>query len=187
MQTSDVVAAFRRVSRRFRLLASIGRQLIIDDSGPIQVLRVEGLVDEVRDDVPRMGQFGFASSPPEGTRHVLLAIGGNRENLVSVACEHGGKRRTLESPGSSGIYADAAAGSTEVVAWADGIVRALGAAGVEIEASGGAVSFTAGAASITLDPVAGVTISGPFVTINGINFLTHVHPDPVSGNSGPPQ
>jgi len=174
---------------------SFVKLVTIDDSADLQVVRLEGLIGELRDGVPRLAEFGFASSPPEGSQGVAVAVGGSRENLVVVATEHRGSRRRNLPTGAAALYA-AAGGTTECVVDAAGNASLLahavatlrGESAVVVQASSGAVAITAGASSIIVTD-AGIQISAPTVTINGIDFSTHVHGgvQAGAGTSGVPE
>lgn len=190
-----MIRAFERVSEKFALLSSLVRILAADDVGEVQVLRVDGLVGELRDGVQRFQEYGFSSNPPEGSTGVAIALGGNREDLVVVGTEHRSSRRRNLPVGAAAIYSNAPAqtecsvdssGNASLVAALTAAVR--GESGVLIQSTSGSVAITAGASSIVIGP-SGITITGPTVTINGINFSTHVHGgvQAGAGTTGAPQ
>lgn len=187
-----MIRAFERVAEKFRLLSSLVKIVTADDAGPIQVLRVEGLVGELREGVSRFGEFGFASNPPAGATGVALALGGNREDLVVIATEDRDSRRKNLPEGAAVVYA-AAPGATELALDPLGIATLRAYLGATIQANqdvsvssvNGSILLIAGPSSILIGP-SGIAISAPSITLNGVNWQ-HTHNDPVSGVTGPPQ
>lgn len=163
------------VYRRLRLLMTFARILRVDDSGELQTIQLEGFLGEVRDGVPRIGEFGFASNPPADSQAVVLALGARRGQLVVIGTEDRRERPADLPEGASEVYA---AGGTRIRVNPDG----------SILIEGDSVAITVSAAA---DIVAGgeVNISGsvvrigPATEIDGIGFLTHTH---VSASPGSP-
>jgi len=108
------------------------------------------------------------SVPPEGAQAVLVALAGNRENLVAVALEERGTRPRDYAPGTSGLYSSS--GANRWLLLPDGTIEGQGAISHDgdLDVTGG-VTIT-GDVSIT----GAVTITGSLV-VNGIDFSTHVH------------
>lgn len=88
-----------------KILGMVFRAIVqaVDDTAALQLLKISGLADEVREKVTRLGQYGFASSPPPGSDAVALSVGGSREHIVIVATDSKGRRKTLLA-GEAAIY-----------------------------------------------------------------------------------
>lgn len=171
---------------------TFARILRVDDSGDLQVLQVEGFLGEIRDGVPRISEWGFASNPPADSQAVVLALGGSRGQLVVVGVEDRKTRPKNLPVGASQIHA---AGGNRVRCLADGtieIVNALASVTIAptgaVTVNGVTVSVTAsGAATVnaggnaTISAGGTATVSAPAVsigsatTIDGKNFLAHTH------------
>lgn len=84
----------------------IGRAILtaINDGGGIQQVQVSILAGESMDKVARMQNFGFTSVPPKGSEGIILALQGNRENLVVVAADHRDFRVKGLAEGESAQY-----------------------------------------------------------------------------------
>lgn len=98
--------AFKPIKDRVYLM--IGRAIIkaVNDGTPIQETRISALAGEAMDRIARMQEFGFASNPPEGTEAIVVALGGNRENLVIIATDNRAVRFKNLASGEMAIYTD---------------------------------------------------------------------------------
>jgi phage baseplate assembly protein V len=74
-----------RIWRRLLLALGRGRITFIDDAGPVQKLQVKLGAEEVKDNTPRLSEYGFQSVPPAGSDAVVIFIAGERTNGVVVA------------------------------------------------------------------------------------------------------
>ena len=77
--------AMARLKRAIQALAGRGRVTTSDDSGNAQLVQVNLGPLELRDNTPRLAEFGFTSRPPVGADAVLVFIGGDRSNGVVIA------------------------------------------------------------------------------------------------------
>lgn len=78
-------AAIERLFRRVMLTVGRGRITAVNDAGPVQMTQIKLGAIEVRDNTPRLAEFGFTSNPPAGTDAAVLFIGGDRSNGVIIA------------------------------------------------------------------------------------------------------
>lgn len=83
----DTVRAFVEPIRQ-RVLLMLGRAVIsaVNDTGGIQLLKMDLLADETRD-VERYGAYGFTSNPPVGSEAIVAFLGGNRAQGVVIGIE----------------------------------------------------------------------------------------------------
>ncbi len=91
-----------------RVMLMIGRAVIAavkDDMG-IQQVQVSVLAGESMDKVERFQNWGFTGNPPAGAEAIVVALGGNRDNLVAIALDHRSKRMKNLAPGESAMYDD---------------------------------------------------------------------------------
>jgi phage baseplate assembly protein V len=106
---SSLSAAGRAAARLVRLCA-IGVLKIIDDTGVQQASQAHigsggpAELEEIIDSVPRLGEYGLASCPPEGSEGVILFMGGRRSDGVVVATGHRASRPTDLEPGEAMLY-----------------------------------------------------------------------------------
>lgn len=110
-----MTAANRILGMAFRAIVQA-----VEDSGPFQLLKISGLADEIREGIPRLGQYGFGSHPPSGTDAIGLALGGTREGLVIIATDSKGRRKTTLA-GEAWIHNEVTGES--VLLKADGTIR----------------------------------------------------------------
>lgn len=184
--------------QRLRLLTTFGRVLRSDDSGPLQILQIEGLVGELRDGVVRIGEWGFASNPPANAQAVVIALGGDRGQLVAIGVEDRNTRPKNQAPGTSGIYGLL---GTRVRCLPDGTVEIVGPVGSITISPTGAITINglslastiaaaitvnaAGAVNLTAGGVVNLTgssvVLGPATTIDGKSFLAHTHTSTAPG------
>jgi phage baseplate assembly protein V len=94
------------IARKVRLLLGLGIAKRTDDSGRLQRLQVSLLTDEVRDDLNRYQNYGFASRPLPGAEAVVGAIGGSRNHLIVLVIEDGRHRKRNLEEGESAMYTD---------------------------------------------------------------------------------
>lgn len=171
--------------RRLRVLMSFARTLRVDDSGALQLVTVEGFRGELRDECPRIGEWGLASNPPSSSQAVVLALGADRGQLVVIGVEDRDTRRKNLPAGAVEIYSEHATARIRIDA--AGVISidgtqlngttgpvALNVTGnVAITASGavtvnatGAATITAASAAVTAAGAATVTAGGA-ATISG--------------------
>lgn len=110
MNANQLITFFQRalLPLKTRVQLMIGKCIIaaVDDSTLIQELQISALKGEAMGKVPRVQEFGFASNPPKGSEAIVVALGGNRENLVVIATDKRQVRfKNLES-GATAIYTD---------------------------------------------------------------------------------
>jgi len=63
-----------------------GRVTSTNDEGPVQFAQVRLSQSELRDNTPRISEYGLQSNPPDGTDVVLLFAAGDRTNGIVIAC-----------------------------------------------------------------------------------------------------
>lgn len=99
----------RTVAHRLadRILGVFGYGLlrVIDDAGAQQIaqlnLNVGGPAAEVIDGMPRLGEYGFFSCPPDGAEAVALFLGGRRTGGVIIATGFREQRPKNLKPGEA--------------------------------------------------------------------------------------
>lgn len=110
MKANDIISFFQRATHpmKQRILLMIGRGIIksTDDAKPIQEIQTSVLAGETMEKVPHLGHFGFASRAPKNSECIVVALGGNRENLAIIATENRTVRFKNLAEGESAIYTD---------------------------------------------------------------------------------
>lgn len=69
--------------------------LAIREQGGQMFVQIEGLPDDIHSDVEHRQQYGFKSKPPIGVRGLLIAIGGDKSNLISILADNKDLDNTL--------------------------------------------------------------------------------------------
>jgi phage baseplate assembly protein V len=183
-------AAFDRLSRRLLSMVGRGRVTAVDDTGNVQMVQVKFNDGELRDNTPRLAEFGFTSFPPNGTDMVVLFIGGDRSNGVAIASGHIQTRMKNLQAGESAIY--------------DSIGKYiyLTQTGIVIEAKNQPVTVN-DATTVTINAATAIQCNTPILRVTGdiidntgTNSHTvrdmrniynaHTHPDPQGGSTGTP-
>jgi phage gp45-like len=84
----------------------VGKAVIsaIDDSEKLQVLQVNLLSGEVKDEIERIQEAGFTSVPLADGEAVAVCIGGNRDNMVIIATDNSATRPKGLSEGDVCLY-----------------------------------------------------------------------------------
>ena len=89
--------------QKIRLLVARGVLNLLRTSG-LQMMQISLLEGETRDEVERVQNYGHSGHPPAGSTLVAVAVGGSRDHMIVVACEHPQYSPTLKS-GESAMYA----------------------------------------------------------------------------------
>lgn len=76
----------------------------IDDSGPLQLIDADGLLDEKFTKIMRVHQHGFASHALKDSHMIALGLGGRRDMLVAFGGEHPDKRIKNLKEGEAVLY-----------------------------------------------------------------------------------
>jgi phage baseplate assembly protein V len=202
---SDVV---ERLWRRMQFVVGRGRIKIGDDSGQVQKQQIQLSGTEIRDNTPRVGEYGFASMPLAGCHGIVLFVAGDRSNGVIIGTNDQIHRLKNLLPGEVAIYDDQGqsvyltrAGivvnggglpikvtNTPSITLDSPLVHSTGAMTVDglFTANNGITGYnTSGTATATLNlPV----VANQPVTVQGTNVHTHVHSGVQvgSGNTGAP-
>lgn len=96
--------ALRRMLRRIQATIGRGRVTSSRDDGPAQMIQAQLGPLEIRDNTPRLSEFGFASRPPVGSDVVLVFVNGDRTNGIVVATGHQASRPINLKAGESQVY-----------------------------------------------------------------------------------
>ena len=68
----------------------------INAGTPIQLIQADALQGEQLQAAELFQQFGFTSSPPEGTQLIILPLGGQTAHSIIVSTEHGSYRIAVQ-------------------------------------------------------------------------------------------
>lgn len=104
MTFQELLQRFAKLERRVLLTIGRGRITAADDSQAAQLLQVKLGDNEVRDQTPRVGEFGFASLPPLGSDVIVLFVAGDRSNGVVIGSASQQYRMKNLSPGEAAVY-----------------------------------------------------------------------------------
>lgn len=99
-------SAIERIYRRVLMVIGRGRVTYTDDTGSVQMLQIKLNQDQIRDNTPRLAEFGFTSVPPAGSDVSVVFIAGDRSNGVVVATGHQASRLKNLQVGEVAIYDD---------------------------------------------------------------------------------
>lgn len=92
-----------RIWRRVQLMIAPARIVTGRDDGPVQFLQVKIGAEEVRDNTPRLSEFGFQSMPPDNSDAIVLFVAGDRSNAVIIATGNQALRFKNLKPGETAI------------------------------------------------------------------------------------
>lgn len=101
----------------------------LDDSGSQQLLDLTGLKSDRPRGVPRVMNYGHASSPPAGADFLLLAAGGGSSRAMAIGGEHKDFRQANLPAGTSVLYDDKG-----------NVIFAKGVSGIVVQASEGRIA-----------------------------------------------
>ncbi len=114
--------------RELRTMLRRAQLVSLDDSGTQQLLDLSALKGDRPRKVPRVMDFGFASSPPAGADFLLLAAGGGSSRAMAVGGEHKDFRQANLPSGTSVLYDDKG-----------NVIFAKGASGIVVKSKEGAI------------------------------------------------
>jgi phage baseplate assembly protein V len=100
---SDVA---ERLWRRMLFVVGRGRIKTGDDSGQVQKQQIQLSDTEIRDNTPRVGEYGFASMPLPGCHGIVVFVAGDRSNGVIIGTNDQVHRMKNLLPGEVAIYDD---------------------------------------------------------------------------------
>lgn len=137
-----------------------GTVLKVDDSGPQQLLNLQGLASDQPQNIVRILPFGFSSNPPLQSEGILKSLGGRSDRLVYIGGEHPQYRPRNLPSGNAVLYDDQ--GNVVWMQGAQGISRTTkqgpitdtSIAGVTIEAQGDVITIVADNFDIIVNPKA---------------------------------
>lgn len=171
-------------------LIGIGKATLVDDSGEVAKIQVtegargSGGSDRVTDNVPRVGEYGFASALPANSEVLVIRRNGDRGNGIVIATQHRASRPTNMPVGDVWLYD------------LRGRAVKLTVDGIELDAAGGEVLVTNAAKvrcacdiETTGDVVARADGSKVSLTALHDAYNMHKHPPAAGGGtwgSGPP-
>ena len=147
-----------------RIMMTVARAVIraVNDSKGRQVLQIEIMKGELRDDVERMQEYGFTSVPKPGADAAVVFVGGDRAHGIVIAVEDRRYRLTGLAEGEVALHDDQ---GQKVHLTRTGIVVATA---LNLTATvGGSVSVTA--PTITL--VGAVNVTGSITATGEISDL----------------
>jgi len=167
--------AIRRLWHRLQAIVARARMLLFDDSGPVQVVQVRLIGDEVKDKVPRVAEYGFVSMPPDGADAIVLFLAGERSSGVIIATNHQTFRMRNLATGEVAIHDDkgrfvllGAAGihvqgnADPILAETTSTITAQAGGDVNVTSTGGAVNATAATA---------IKLEAPFIHLKGSSIV----------------
>lgn len=147
----DATTALEKLWRRLQTMLARGRIQTGKDDGPVQLLQVLLPGGDVRDNTPRVAEYGFTSMPLPGCQAVLAFALGERSNGVIVGTSDETSRLKNLQPGEVALYTDL------------GQTIYLKRSGTVIDCAGLPLSI----------------LNAPTVTHDGVNIgKTHTHPVP---------
>lgn len=93
---------------RRRISNTVGRAVIraCNDDGGVQLLQLEVLRGEIRDQIERLQNYGFTSVPKSGAEAVVVFAGGDRAHGHVVAVNDRRFRKKGMQPGEVAVYTD---------------------------------------------------------------------------------
>jgi phage baseplate assembly protein V len=121
---NQLTEAAEKLWRRVQLVIGRGKVTTGRDDGNVQYLQIQLGENEIRDNTPRLAEYGFASMPTNGSDAIVIFVGGDRSNGVIIATGNQAERIRNLKPGESEMYDNL------------GKHIYLKATGIEIEAGG---------------------------------------------------
>lgn len=84
MTIDDLRNLIAPLHRRVVNLAVRAVVRVVDDAKKMQLLQVEAVKDELRDDVEHFQPYGFSSNPKAGAEAILLRVGAREDHTIAI-------------------------------------------------------------------------------------------------------
>lgn len=139
--------------RQIKMILGIGRVTASNDGGTVQTVQYQTPL-EVRDDTPRLAEFGFSSGLPANTDVVIGFLGGDRSSAVIIGSNHQSFRHVGLNSGETVIYSQ----------WGQYIK--LTETGIIIEANSQPVTVN-NATEVTVNASVKVRLNTPLLEVSG--------------------
>ncbi|CND89633.1 MULTISPECIES: phage baseplate assembly protein domain-containing protein [Yersinia] len=139
--------------RQIKMILGIGRVTASNDGGTVQTVQYQTPL-EVRDDTPRLAEFGFSSGLPANTDVVIGFLGGDRSSAVIIGSNHQSFRHVGLNSGETVIYSQ----------WGQYIK--LTENGIIIEANSQPVTVN-NATEVTVNASVKVRLNTPLLEVSG--------------------
>jgi phage baseplate assembly protein V len=149
-----MLEAIERLYRRIMLMIGIGKVTTGNDGGAVQMLQIQLGADEVRDNTPRVAEFGFTSMPPPGSDAVLAFLRGDRSSGIVIATGNQTYRLKNLATGEVALYD------------AFGKYVKLSQTGIVVEAAGQSVTVN-NASTVVVNATTSVTLNTPQTHMTG--------------------
>lgn len=152
----SMINALERIRGSLMRVFARGRIKAGNDAGGVQLLQVQLNDREIRDNTPRVGEYGFASMPLPGCQALVVFVGGERSNGAVIGTNDERNRLANLQPGEAAIYDD------------QGQSVWIKRGGIEIDCAGKPLKF----------------LNCPSITHDGVNIgKDHVHGGVQAGTS----
>ncbi len=99
----DIQQVAESLLRRLLSFVGIGRVTLTDDSKGNQIIQTQLGPEQVLE-VRKMGHYGIAYCPPDGSDALVLFLGGNRQNGIVIGTENQAARIKNLKPGEAALY-----------------------------------------------------------------------------------
>lgn len=147
----------------------------VDDAKKVQVVQLDLLEGETRNEVERLQNYGFTSKPRAGAEAAVIFVGGRRDHGLAIAVDDRRYRVTNLESGEVAVYNDTGA---KIVFKANGDIELTPKPGQKVK--------VASNVEITGDVNATGTITGSTDVVGGGKSLkTHTHSIAGANAGGP--
>ncbi|HZX88384.1 MAG TPA: phage baseplate assembly protein V [Reyranella sp.] len=104
--SDQATRGLEKIWRRLQMAIGRGRVTTGDDGGNVQMLQVQMPGEDVRDNTPRVAEYGFSSMPLPGCQAIVIFVAGERSNGVVIGTNDESNRPTGLAPGEVKVYTD---------------------------------------------------------------------------------
>lgn len=102
----QVARATKGLANRVGMMVARAIVASVNDGAGLQLVQVELLEDEVRDDIERVQNYGLTSHPQAGAAAVVVFVGGNRDHGLAIAVDDRRFRVKAMAAGEVAVYDD---------------------------------------------------------------------------------
>lgn len=101
-----ITKLFAPLKRRIQLMLGRCVIMLIDDSKAVQILQIQLLSGELRDNIERFQEYGFTSVPHSGAEALAGFVGGLRAHGIVIAVDDRRYRLKALQKGEVALYDD---------------------------------------------------------------------------------
>jgi len=95
---------FEGIRARIHMMLGMATIDTVDDTTDIQLVKINGLSEEIQEGIERVQNYGLTSNPPQESECITNSMSGNKDNTKVVGCDSGKYRKKNLKTGEVALY-----------------------------------------------------------------------------------